>query len=70
MKLLLLLGFLFFNTAIPKKPITVYICGGSQTKKYHYKPNCRGLGNCNYRIIKTTLAKMKSKGKTLCKWEK
>ncbi|AMP99155.1 hypothetical protein AY601_2260 [Pedobacter cryoconitis] len=70
MKIILLLSFLFFNTIILEKPKTVYICGNSNTKKYHYKSNCRGLSNCNYRIIKTTLAKMKGKNRTLCKWEK
>ncbi len=41
----------------------------SECKKYHLKENCRGLSNCNYRIIKTTLTKARQENKTLCKWE-
>lgn len=48
---------------------TVYLCGSGKGKKYHFHPNCRGLSNCSYKIIKTTLTKAKKEGKTLCKWE-
>ena len=48
---------------------TVYICDSGKAPRYHYKSNCRGLSNCNYKTVKTTLAKAKKEGKTLCKWE-
>lgn len=67
MKFLLLSFFLLFFIQQPDR--TVYICNSSKVPKYHYKSNCRGLSNCNYKTVKTTLAKAKKEGKTLCKWE-
>lgn len=67
MKPLLLSLFLFFINLQADK--TVYICDSGKAPRYHYKPNCRGLSNCNYKTVKTTLAKAKKEGKTLCKWE-
>lgn len=70
MKTILLLSFLFLNHIADTKPTaTVYLCASKTGKKYHYSPNCRGLRNCQYKIMKTTLAIAKSKGKTLCRWE-
>jgi len=48
---------------------TVYICGSGKVDKYHLKENCRGLSNCQYKVVKTTLEKVKKDKKTLCKWE-
>jgi len=48
---------------------TVYLCGSGKGKKYHLNANCRGLSNCNYKTVKTTLEKAKKEGKTVCAWE-
>ena len=50
----LLLSLLFFFLQSDK---TVYICGSGKADKYHLKENCRGLSNCQYKIVKTTLEK-------------
>ena len=47
----------------------VYLCDSSGGKKYHYSKNCRGLSNCQHKIIKMSLQKAKSLGKDLCGWE-
>lgn len=62
----LLLSLLFFLLQSDK---TVYICGSGKVDKYHLKENCRGLSNCQYKIVKTTLEKAKKDKKILCKWE-
>lgn len=62
---LLILITLFYQTST-----NVYICGSGKADKYHLKENCRGLSNCQYKIVKTTLEKVKKDKKTLCKWEK
>ena len=49
--------------------ILAYLCNNGKTTKYHLKENCRGLSNCQYKIVKTTLEKVKKDKKTLCKWE-
>lgn len=69
MKVLFILLFIIRvnNSPIPKE---VYICNNGSTKKYHYTTNCRGLSNCSYKILKSTLDKAKKDGKTLCGWEK
>ena len=48
---------------------TVYLCDSTTGKKYHLKSNCRGLSNCQHKIINVTLSQAKKQGKTLCKWE-
>lgn len=48
----------------------VYICNSKGAKKYHLTSTCRGLSNCQSKIIKTTLQVAKSKKRTLCGWEK
>ena len=49
---------------------SVYICDSEGAKKYHLNKNCRGLKNCNHKIIKVTIEEAKKKGKkTLCGWE-
>lgn len=54
----------------PTAPTTVYLCDSQKAKKYHLTESCRGLRNCQHRIIKINLDKAKSSGKTLCGWEK
>ena len=52
------------GTAI--KNSDVYLCDSPGGKKYHYSKNCRGLSNCKHEIIKVSLKKAQSLGKTLC----
>jgi hypothetical protein len=47
----------------------VYICDSKSATKYHFSENCRGLNNCKHTIVKVTLSKAKSSGRTLCGWE-
>ncbi len=68
MKTLSLL-FLFLINTTCTDPKTVYICGSGKTHKYHLTDKCRGLNNCQYKILQTTLDKAKKEGKTLCGWE-
>jgi 5-bromo-4-chloroindolyl phosphate hydrolysis protein len=69
MKIILLSVFLFFSSFTCTDSNTVYICNSSGATKYHYTTTCRGLKNCQYKIIKTTLEAARSKGRTLCAWE-
>lgn len=48
----------------------VYVCTSTSSKKYHLKKSCRGLVRCKATVKKTSLAKAKKYGRTLCKWEK
>ena len=48
---------------------TVYVCDSPNAVRYHLKPNCRGLGTCDHRIIPITLEKAKKAHLSLCKWE-
>ena len=45
----------------------VYICTGGSSKRYHATSSCRGLDNCQGDIIKVTVEKAKSIGRTPCK---
>lgn len=47
----------------------VYLCDSAGGKKYHYSKNCRGLSSCKHAIIKVSLKKAQTLGKTLCGWE-
>ena len=47
----------------------VYICKGPQSKKYHFKKDCRGLSNCSTNIYKVTLTEARQLGRGLCGWE-
>ncbi|WP_300603888.1 hypothetical protein [Niabella sp.] len=60
------LGVLLLNTCTPA---TVYICDSKTASRYHYNKDCRGLKNCNYRIIKTTIDSAEKRNRTLCRWE-
>lgn len=53
-----------------KVTTTIYLCDSPNAKKYHLKADCRGLSNCSYRIIKTSLDQAKREHKKLCGWEK
>lgn len=52
------------------EPTTVYLCDSPGANRYHLQENCRGLSNCQHRIIKVSLEDAKKSGKTLCGWEK
>ncbi|MBB5635044.1 5-bromo-4-chloroindolyl phosphate hydrolysis protein [Pedobacter cryoconitis] len=67
MKTLLL--FIIINTNFSATK-TVYICNSGISKKYHYKQDCRGLKNCQFKLLKINLDKAKREGRTLCKWER
>lgn len=75
MKPPILLLFLFLNAVCTGTKTaneladTVYLCGSGKGKKYHLTANCRGLSNCSYKAVKTTLEKAMQEGKTLCGWE-
>jgi hypothetical protein len=68
MKTLLIL-YVTLNVAFTLAPNDVYICSNKTTDKYHYSSTCRGLSNCQFKILKLSLQKAKSKGMTLCAWE-
>ncbi|HEX4373643.1 MAG TPA: hypothetical protein VHZ50_10105, partial [Puia sp.] len=69
MKMLIMFVFLFANT--PQGPNTaVYICYGAKGKKYHLRSDCRGLSNCQHKVVKMSLASAEKDGRTLCGWEK
>jgi len=68
MKTFLLLLLLFINT--PDPSTIVYICKGAKGKKYHLRADCRGLSNCQHKIVKMKLEDAQKKGFTLCGWEK
>jgi len=69
MKTILLLFFLVSHTVSPPAS-TVYVCSGAKGKKYHLRADCRGLSNCQHRVVKMTLAEAQKRGYTLCGWEK
>lgn len=66
----LLLAYFFSGTLNYTDDPIVYICNNNNPKKYHYKADCRGLSNCQARIVKMTLKSAASSGKTLCEWER
>ncbi|MXV14284.1 hypothetical protein [Hufsiella ginkgonis] len=70
MKTLLLLMIVFIHTNCAVVDTTaVYVCESRNATRYHYKRNCRGLGNCTYKVAKITLSNAKKSGKKLCRWE-
>jgi hypothetical protein len=69
MKTLIIALLLLIHTA-PKPSVTVYICSGAKGKKYHLRAHCRGLSNCQHRIIKMKLSDAQARGYKLCGWEK
>ena len=48
----------------------VYICDSPNARRYHYKENCRGLSNCDHRILKVTLEEAKQRNLSPCHLEK
>ncbi|MCD2424825.1 hypothetical protein LQ567_18730 [Niabella pedocola] len=67
MKSILLAVFILNSNSCT--PTTVYICDSNTATWYHYNEHCRGLKNCNYRIIATTLDSAENSNRTLCRWE-
>lgn len=64
-------GLVFlFLTSFSSDIDEVYICKGPQSKKYHYRKDCRGLSNCTTDTYTVTLSEAKKLGRTLCGWEK
>lgn len=60
---------LLFLVSIRPPETTVYICGPTGAKKYHYKETCRGLSSCSHGVVKTSLKQAQNFGLTLCGWE-
>ncbi|RFM26556.1 hypothetical protein [Deminuibacter soli] len=69
MKTLLFVLLLLSNIKCGNTTTTVYVCDSTGAIRYHYKANCRGLSNCQHRIVQTTLESAQKSNKTLCKWE-
>jgi 5-bromo-4-chloroindolyl phosphate hydrolysis protein len=67
--------FLFFLILLIKavppgdNSTTVYLCDSKNATRYHYKSNCKGLSNCSYKVVQSTVESARKTGKTLCKWE-
>ena len=68
MKYTLPILFLILTSFSPVET-SVYICGATGAKKYHYKETCRGLSSCSHEVVKTSLKKAQGLGLTLCGWE-
>ena len=60
---------IFFNAVISKGPGEVYICNNHKTDKYHLSPTCKGLRNCQFKIVKISAQSAKNKKMSLCAWE-
>ncbi|MFH6999786.1 hypothetical protein ACHRVZ_17825 [Flavobacterium sp. FlaQc-57] len=70
MKYISILILIFvFSTSFNAPEPTVFICGPTGAKKYHYKENCRGLTACRHEIVKKTISQAQGFGLTLCGWE-
>lgn len=67
--LLILLTIILNFNENSLKHSDVYLCDSAGGKKYHYSKNCRGLSSCKHDIIKVSLKKAQTLGKTLCGWE-
>ncbi len=66
-KILFLGGLVFLLlTSFSLEVSEVYICKGPQSKKYHYKKDCRGLENCSTEIYSVSIGEAKNLGRTLC----
>lgn len=68
-KLLTLAVLAFMLMGSTPQDTYVYICKGPESKKYHLRQNCQGLGSCSTDIYKVTLAEAKKMGRGLCGWE-
>lgn len=68
MKYFLMLLFIFLSAFSPFET-SVYICGPTGAKKYHYKEHCRGLTACRHELTKVSVSQAQGYGLTLCGWE-
>ncbi|OXG01577.1 hypothetical protein BC749_104112 [Flavobacterium araucananum] len=68
MKYILLVLFVFLMSFRPLEA-SVYICGSTGAKKYHFNENCRGLSACSHGTVKTSIKQARGLGLTLCGWE-
>ncbi|NER14540.1 hypothetical protein GWK08_13885 [Leptobacterium flavescens] len=57
-----------FSFGTPEDP-EVYICASKNSKRYHFRKDCRGLSRCKAKIVKMPLSKAKKIGRTLCGYE-
>ncbi|RZK41174.1 MAG: hypothetical protein EOO90_12255 [Pedobacter sp.] len=64
------LVLILFSTNLKCTTTDVYLCDSPNAIRYHLTTKCRGLSNCSYKTIKTTVQKAKKEGRTLCKWER
>ncbi len=68
MKLIVNLLFTIL-TVFPTAETSVYLCGSTGAKKYHYSESCRGLNSCKHKIVKVSLNQAQGYGLELCGWE-
>ena len=71
MKLLLFLFLLLSPKGVEmgdvhSSDVTVYVCTGPMSKKYHATKDCRGLNKCSEDIIAVSLEKAKNMGRGPC----
>ncbi len=62
------LSFLFLFSGAEFKS-EVFVCKGSNSKRYHASSKCRGLNNCSTDIYKVSVKEAKELGRTPCKIE-
>lgn len=48
--------------------VTVYICTGPKSKRYHRFSGCKGLKRCSDEIQAIPFSRAKALGRTPCKW--
>ncbi len=46
--------------------VTVYICTGPKSKRYHNDNSCRGLNRCSGSVVQISLNEATAKGRTSC----
>lgn len=47
----------------------VYICDSKDAKKFHLVEKCRGLSNCQHKVVFVTRETASQRGLTLCGFE-
>jgi hypothetical protein len=67
--LFLLAGTLSLGMTV-KSTGSVYICDSPNATRFHLKKECNGLDKCTHEIKSVTAETAKSRGLTLCGWEK
>lgn len=50
--------------------VSVYVCNGNSSTKYHYDYSCIGLSKCKADIFKVSKSDAIQHGRTLCGYEK